>query len=1278
MILKPRKQTARGSLVRRLIAGATLATFIAAPPSALAAITDISNSPISSAATTTIPPNILFILDGSGSMDSEYMPDSASGYAGNIGGKNRLCNTIYYNPNTTYVLAKNSDGTDFPAPSFTSAPNDGFPSNSPSGSSNLNTSFKPNGSSSSEPAYYYKWAPNTAGVLPNNTDCNRNDSSSFPHVDVTGNGTWTKVRIAAAEQQNFANWYTFYRTRLMMMKSSAGLAFAGLNDNFRIGFITICPDGSSCSSDTALVQVKPAYYLKIDNFTPTHKKAWYDKFYTQQASSFTPLRQALARAGRHFAGMKDGINNGMPDDPVQFSCQQNFAILTTDGYWNYGRGKQLNGSTDIGGQDQNLGLTPRPMYDGGPVSTTTVTTILQERYITRGGNPNCSGATPKKATYQTQTVTSTVTVDQQGGTTTSTSSLSTGSSNICVPNSQTLSNTWITLSTTPGTPTTASVGGTANTLADVAEYYYRTDLRPTGSLNASGVDVSKDNVPQAGTGVEDDKARNQHMTTFTLGLGLSGQLAYQEDYKTASTGDFAQIRAGQKGWPDPNPGSPNSASNAENLARIDDLWHAAVNGRGNAYSATDPVTLAVALKTALSAIQAKLSSAAAAATSSLEPTVTDRLAFTPTYVTADWTGEVEAFQINLDTGALVQPHVWSAREKLDLRTKAACDTRNIYLYSKGATSGSVTTNLVDFTLGTTKCDTGGNPTIPLADGITSTADLALLKAANLTSLTQWGLMTDGTSGTVDQRSLVGGSGLINYLRGQRGMEGFTPNDAGKLYRSRKHVLGDIVNSTPVYVRTPYFDYTDPGYAAFKSANTNRTPMVLVGSNAGTFHAFAGFDDAITGGEELWAYVPRMVLPNLYKIADTNWANLHEYSVDATATVGDVNLGTTATPDWRTVAVVGLNKGGRGYFALDVTDPNSPKALWEFTLPPGATAGSCSAPDNSSDCDIGFSYGNPVISKLEDGTWVVFVTSGLNNVSPGTGEGYLYVLDAKTGKWINKIPTGKGNTTTPSGLTKIRNWVDTNASVNNTTARVYGVDILGDVFRFDVNDKFGKGTPTSQLLATLSDGTNPQPITTRPELAEVGNVPYVYVATGRYLAANDVTDTQVQSLYAISDPLDTTTTWTNPRATFGQVLMTTTGTNRYAQCVGSNPLNCSQNGGWYADLPEKGERTNVDMKLQLGAIVVATNVPANTACEPGGTSYINAFNFKTGLAAEGSGVPVGKLFSSALAVGINIIRLPNGKVVVVGMDASGTPQVADVNPFKQGVEGKRITWREISD
>jgi type IV pilus assembly protein PilY1 len=818
---------------------------------------------------------------------------------------------------------------------------------------------------------------------------------------------------------------------------------------------------------------------------------------------------------------------------------------------------------------------------------------------------------------------------------------------------------WATVSSSSSAPVTATTGGVGNTLADVAEYYYRTDLRPTGSKNAKGDLVDLDNVPSAGSGVEDDKAKHQHMTTFTLGLGVSGSLDFQPNYQSG-TGDFPALRNGTKQWPNPD---PFNSDNDSNPARIDDLWHAAVNGRGQAFSATDPVSLGVSLQTALTAINARLSSAAAAATSSLEPTLTDRLVFTPTYTTAQWSGEVQAREIDLATGAVQSAVVWSAQEKLDARAKAACDTRKILLHRPGAIN-----NLVNFTWNTDTCDTNGAPLGSPTTALDAT-EQAFFGATQAATLTQWGLMTDGTAPTVNQKAAAAGANLVNFVRGQRGKEAFEPNNLDRLYRERTHVLGDIVNSQPVYVRQPYFEYTDTGYDTFKTAQKDRTPMVYVAANDGMLHAFNGTSDKVAGGEEAWAVIPRAVLPRLHKLADINWSKLHEYTVDGTPTVGDVY--DPVAKEWRTVMVAPLNKGSRAYYALDITDPDPTKVkmLWEFS--------------SANDSDLGYSYGNPIISKLENGQWVVFVTSGLNNVSPGDGQGYLYVLDAMTGALIHKIGTGTGDTTTPSGLTKIRNWVGGNASVDNTTARVYGVDMLGNVWRFDVNNKRGNVSgPSAELLATAKDSAgNPQPFTTRPELAEVGSPPepYVYVASGRYLGASDVADKQVQSIYAIRDPL-TTTPIANLRSQLRQRTMTTDGTDRFTCTTAQqNDPTCDPNNapnGWFVDLIDAGERVNVDMKLQLGTLVVASNVPANTACEPGGYSYKNYFDYATGLSPAGQFQPIGGRLSSALAVGINIIRLPDGRIVVIGMDSSGTPQTFDA-PLKSGAPtGKRITWREI--
>jgi type IV pilus assembly protein PilY1 len=1257
----------RRQLAQRLIVSAALAACFATPHVA-SAQTDIANSPISSAATTTVPPNVLFTLDASGSMNSEFLPDAMANYDDKVSFNSSLCNTIYYNPAVTYLLPKNADGTDFSASTFTAARNDGFLTSGTTGASiplssggttNLSTSFKGNTKSGSERAFYYKW---TGAAAPTTSDCQGNApdaSRSYPHT--TGN--WQKVQISAAEEQNFANWFTYYRTRIMMMKTSAGRAFNGLNDTYRVGFITICPDGSSCSSDTAVVGVTSNYYLKIDAFAGQHKADWYAKFYQQVPLSFTPLRQALARAGRHYAGLKDGINAGMNEDPVQYSCQQNFTILTTDGYWNYGRGKTMTNGTsssgDIGDHDANSGISPRPMLDAGPEQSV----LVEQQYQSRSSSssPNCSAPNTVKA----KIVQRTTTTPQFGSATQSTATISSGS---CLPTGTSLPTAWTVVSG----PTLSYSGSTANTLADVGAYYYQNDLRPSMT----------NNVPSAGGGVEDDSAPWQHMTTFTLGLGLDGLLKFDPNYKTQTSGDFADLRSGAKGWPNPNPSSPNSSSTTDQAARIDDLWHAAVNGRGQYFSAKDPTSLALSLTTALTQIQARLSSAAAAATSTLEPTAGDNLIILPTYTTQDWTGELRGNQIDVTTGSatfgqVLATPVWSAMSKLDTRTGAACDGRTIKLFHAGAGN-----NLVDFTWNTQACDGSGNPTGSASTGLDST-EQAFFTAAGATDevqdLTQYGLMTDGSNGTVDQRSAARGANLVNFLRGQRGNEGFSPNDASKLYRARKHLVGDIVSSQPLYVRGAAFSYADSGYATFAASVQNRAPMVYVGANDGMLHAFTATNDG-AGGAEVWAFIPRSVLPRLYKLADANYANLHEYYVDGRPMRDDVF--DTASGSWKTILVGGLNKGGRGYYALDITDPANPKALWEFAYSPST----CNGAGEYADCHLGYTFGNPVISKLSDGRWVVFVTSGYNNVSTpaqaGDGQGYLYVLEAMTGKILYKIGTGVGTPGNPSGLAKITAWVN-DAAHDNTTERVYGVDLLGNIWRFDVNDeRDAAGNPVlppagreATLLATAKDTAgNPQPITVAPRLAEVGSppAPFVFVGTGRYLGVSDVTTAQVQSVYAIKDTLSATA-YANLRTSLQQIALST-GSTRSVTCN----TGCNASNGWFADLPDSGERVNVSMELQLGTLVVASNVPANTPCEPGGYGYLSFFDISSGLPPPGTSATDARYRVTGLTVGLSIVKLPDGSVVVYRQKHTGEPPGKEPVPIGSGApSGKRVTWRELS-
>jgi type IV pilus assembly protein PilY1 len=1163
-----------------------------------AEVTDLANAPLADSASMTVLPNLMFILDDSGSMQWTYMPDNviASGrqYHRKVGYRNHLCNKLYYNPAVNYDPPKNADGSDFPNASFTAAPFDGYVVGSPS--VNLSTKFNawrstdsssnpetPSGynsdcwntsdgqcsvgSSSSnvqndaEPAYYYVYAGNKANKL--------GDGSADDHCkNGPSSSNWIKVVVSSTsgpggtdERQNFANWYSYYRTRILAMKTAAGRAFDAVDDKYRVGFITINPKCNNGSSSSCTGNVKSDKYLEIDKFEITHKTDWYSKLYNIDPEGGTPLREALSRVGRHYAGKTDGINQGMSTDPLQYSCHQNFALLTTDGYWNGNSGQKLDGS-GIGNQDNNSSATPRPFFDG-----------------------NLSGA--------------------------------------------------------------------SNTLADVAVYYYNTDLRPAGSTGSLGTDVSTDNVKIT----PKDNATHQHMTTFTLGLGLNGQMVYQSNYETATTGDYAKIKTGATGcsWQSPSAICNWPVPAADSATALDDLWHAAVNGRGTYFSAQDTTTLSNGLSNALASLSIDTGAAAASATSSPNITLEDNSIFSTTYRTTVWDGEIVAQKIDTTTGQVIPTVTWSARTNLNGLVSATTDSRTIHTFDAGSATklkGFQWANLTaaEQAYFNNKCS--------------ALAQCASLDPADAS--------TPATQATTNN-----GQNLLRYLRGQ------TQHEVTH-YRDREYALGDMVNSTPVYVKKPRFNFTDavtPNYGQFTSNNASRQAMLYVGANDGMLHAF----NADTGAEA-WAYVPTAVLPNLYKLADNDYRSQHQYFVDGSPVVMDVFL----SGAWKTVLVAGLNAGGRSYFALDITDPANPKALWEFTVRnPSVTACAATAAaaiGSSDDCDLGYTFGNPIVTKREsDGKWVAIVTSGYNNVSPGDGKGYFYVLDMTDGKILDKIGTGVGSTTTPSGLVKISAYAD-NFVVDNTSPYVYGGDLLGNVWRLDLT-----AAAAASNIAQLKDSAGkPQPITTRPELGEIEGYRVIFVGTGRFLGVSDLSDPATlvpplpyayqQSFYGFKDSgIDNGNLRVNPNMK-QQTLTQVSNTMRTV----SSPIDVDWNSdtGWFIDFNpgnnSPGERVNIDPQLILGTLLVFTNVPETNACTGSGSSWFYQFDYLTGsyVSTSALGTVGQKIFSDALTVGNVVIQLPSGAIKTIITGDTGIKLTQGVNVGSGAIGTRRISWREL--
>lgn len=1381
----------------RLLSFVLVASLSLPLPSQAASVA-LATSPLATSTTSSVLPNVLLVLDNSGSMDWDHMPDDATdgGSAvtfsyGYYGLRSSQCNQVYYNPSITYQTPVDAAGTSYADASFTGAWTNGF--NTGAGTVNLNTSFKASLSLSADAtgqsAYYYLYTGSQTTQLQKNYNSTTNTFYNECHSAqnaAPGNAVFSKRRLAttetttitvsgssattvssitvngvqlmsgtsassssstavatniaakitlngfsasaagstvtitgptsaanytpvitqsgtmtltpdvfpdttAANLTNFANWYSYYRTRMLMMKTSTGRAFSGLTNKYRVGLTRISSSGTPSQA--------------MGTFEGTQRTNWYSALYGTATSGSTPLRTALSDAGRYYAGKLGGT------DPVQYSCQQNFAIMSTDGYWNTGNGYMVDGSTAVGNQD---GAAGRPMNDGATLGSTVTTTYTRNSFskVSTG----CSGS-QKRLKTQPQIGTCSITTvggvpgaESCGwvndGAASYGSCASSGS--IVLPNPNPSARVQ------SGPPVTApgSSGGTSDNLADVAMYYYQTDLRTsalgncTGALGA-GTDVCENNVFISGT----DNNTQQHMTTFTLGLGASGWMNYSSSYLNDSTGDYVSVKLGSTAnsaasppvcswqangtvcnWPVPGMDGSNNGF----IANIDDLWHAAVNGRGAYFSATDPATLSAGLSGALAGINARKGAAAAAATSTLNPVAGNNFAYVASYTTVTWKGNLEARGINTDTGTVSENATWCV-ENVPASTCTSPGTVVAEISGDTTIYNCVTPGAIVCAGGVLD---GTDCKVPIATACTGTmsslvsdaSDARTIKTANSSgtalinfdsayatanptnfAVAQIGTLSQWSSLTATQQTAAAGVNLVNYLRGQYGYEDRSSNvAANRLYRYREAVLGDALESQPAFISKPVFSYPYPGYSAYKAAQAGRAGTVYMGTNDGMMHAFAA-----DTGIERWAYVPSMVIPNMWKLADKDYANLHVNFVNGSPVTSDIctaNCSDETTAIWKTILVAGLNGGGRGYYALDITNPATPLLLWEFTTATGI--------GKVKDDDVGYGFGKPVITRKVDGTWVVLVSSGYNNTSPGTGKGFLFVLNAGTGTIISKIDTGVGSTGTPSGLAKIAGW--NNETGGNLVGYAYGGDLLGNVWRFDINSASAAaiGTGAVMKFAELySDaaGTSPQPITTTPVLGKIAGKRVIFIGTGKYLETGDLTTTQIQTQYAIKDD-DAVSTLVNPRNTLVQQTLANN-PNGTATRLGTstNAVNFYTDRGWYLDFPDGGERVNIDSKLVSGILLIPSIVPSNTACSPGGYGWLNFVDYRTGKSFDSTTHLTSLKFDSTI-VGVNIIYVNGIPEVSVVTDNNPTPirppGMPDIPVTASGFTGKRVIWREL--
>lgn len=670
------------------------------------------------------------------------------------------------------------------------------------------------------------------------------------------------------EIQNFANWYTYYRSRLLSSQAAIGNAFSVLQDEIRVGFGAINKGNSNIDGENTSTIVSG-----VRAFGGNSREDFYEQLYERSyPPSNTPLRRALDDAGQYFS--RDDSRGPWSDTPGTAdgdempACRQSFSIMMTDGYWTEGN------AYDAPTEDA------RDNVDGSD-------------------GEQITGPNNDSFTYEAES------------------------------------------------PFTDNH---SNTLADVAMHYWNRDLLP-------GVN---NEVPTS----ERNPAFWQHMVTYGIGLGVTGEVD-PDDAFDAIDDENETIT-----WNNPT---------STNERKVDDLLHAAVNSRGDFFSATNPEEFAEQLQQILVDVQARVETSSTAATPSSAELDDGSVRYSAGFRSDDWSGTLTAE--NIESGN----EEWNAEQVLGNQ-----DPEDRRLFTSDG-----------------------------ADGVQLDFDSLSPGQQDALGFNK----DDEDDGLAVQR--------IEWLRG---------STANAELRSRStedgpRLLGDIVNSDPQLDRKQNFGFSslpddDGAYSEYRASDDyqDRPRALYAGANDGFLHAFDS-----DNGEELFAYMPGSLLEaedgnshaRISPLTDPDYE--HRFYVDGTPTISDAYLDYGGDERWGTVLLGSMGAGGRTVFALDVTDPSDFGAgdvLWEFT------------PDD--DEDIGVGIQKPRVVRLATGQWAAVFGNGYEE---NGDTGALFVVDLETGDLIEKFDAGDAGLSTP-GFT-VQDQVAEYIYAGNEDGELWRFDVSSD-------------------------------------------------------------------------------------------------------------------------------------------------------------------------------------------------------------------------------------------
>ena len=279
--MKP--QPGNRSTLRVLSLSLALAAGLALPLPALAASVALATAPLATSTTSTVQPNLVLLMDNSGSMAWDHLPDDASdgGSAvtwsyGYYGVRSSQCNGVYYNPTITYVPPVNPDRTSFPNATFTGAWDDGY--NTGSGTVNLNSGFKANqaglsnpGSDAAQTAYYYNYSGTQTTQLQRNYNSTTNTfyaECSSANGSSTGSAVFNVVKLNTAETTTLTVTGAAAPTTTLTVTAESGSSGAQLS-GITVGGVQIMSGTSSACTSTSACATNIKSKITANGFSAT-------------------------------------------------------------------------------------------------------------------------------------------------------------------------------------------------------------------------------------------------------------------------------------------------------------------------------------------------------------------------------------------------------------------------------------------------------------------------------------------------------------------------------------------------------------------------------------------------------------------------------------------------------------------------------------------------------------------------------------------------------------------------------------------------------------------------------------------------------------------------------------------------------------------------------------------------------------------------------------------------------------------------------------------------